>query len=65
MTSAQARLRQARNIKKKVAEAAGTSSSVPPGTPSNRASPTPSVEITHEKRPREEDLGETYNSRKG
>ncbi|MCI55605.1 hypothetical protein A2U01_0076856, partial [Trifolium medium] len=64
MTSAQARLRQARSAKKKAAEAAGTSSSTPSGTPSNRASPTPSVEIVHEKRPREEGLGDTHTSRK-
>ncbi|MCI80775.1 hypothetical protein A2U01_0102046, partial [Trifolium medium] len=56
MTSAQARLRQARNAKKKAVEAAGTSSSMNPGVSSDRASPTPSVEIVHEKRPREDDL---------
>ncbi|MCI91412.1 hypothetical protein A2U01_0112706, partial [Trifolium medium] len=39
MTSAQARLRHARNAKKKAAELTGTSSSVPSGVPSNRASP--------------------------
>ncbi|MCI70664.1 hypothetical protein A2U01_0091927, partial [Trifolium medium] len=50
MTSVQARLRQARNAKKKAAELAGTSSSVPLGVPSDRASPAPSVEIVHEKR---------------
>ncbi|MCI56283.1 hypothetical protein A2U01_0077534, partial [Trifolium medium] len=59
MTSAQARLRQARNAKKKVAGLAGTSFSAPPGVPSDRASPAPSVEIVHEKRPREDDLGDT------
>ncbi|MCI35231.1 hypothetical protein A2U01_0056452, partial [Trifolium medium] len=64
MTSAQARLRQARNAKKKAVEAAGGSSSMPSGPPSNRASPIPSVEIVQEKRPREEDLGETHPSRK-
>ncbi|MCI65583.1 hypothetical protein A2U01_0086841, partial [Trifolium medium] len=55
MTSAQARLRQARNAKKKAAGLAGASSSAHPGVPSNRASPAPSVEIIHEKRPREDD----------
>ncbi|MCI80139.1 hypothetical protein A2U01_0101410, partial [Trifolium medium] len=40
MTSAQARLRQARNAKKKTAEAAGTLSSMNPGPLSNRASHT-------------------------
>ncbi|MCI46544.1 hypothetical protein A2U01_0067784, partial [Trifolium medium] len=57
-------LRQARNAKKKAAEAAGTSSSTPSGVPSNRASPAPSVEIVHEKRPREDDLGDTHTSRR-
>ncbi|MCI95696.1 hypothetical protein A2U01_0116995, partial [Trifolium medium] len=51
MTSAHARLRQARNAKKKAAELAVTSSSTPSRVPSNRASPAPSVEIVHEKRP--------------
>ncbi|MCI61375.1 hypothetical protein A2U01_0082632, partial [Trifolium medium] len=46
------------------AEAAVTSSSMPSVSPSNRASPTPSVEIVHEKRPREEDMGDTHTSRK-
>ncbi|MCI54313.1 hypothetical protein A2U01_0075562, partial [Trifolium medium] len=64
MTSAQARLRQARNAKKKAAETVGASSSVPPGVPSDRASPAPSVEIVYEKRPREDDLGDTRTSRK-
>ncbi|MCI62232.1 hypothetical protein A2U01_0083489, partial [Trifolium medium] len=59
ITSAQARLRQARNAKKKAAELASTSSSTPSGVPSNRASHAPSVEIVHEKRPREDDLGDT------
>ncbi|MCI97302.1 hypothetical protein A2U01_0118603, partial [Trifolium medium] len=49
---------------KKAAELTGASSSAPPGVPSNRASPTPSVEIVHEKRSREDDLGETHISRK-
>ncbi|MCI46259.1 hypothetical protein A2U01_0067499 [Trifolium medium] len=49
MTSAQARLRQARNAKKKTAELTGTSSSVPLGTSSDRTSPTLSVEIVREK----------------
>ncbi|MCI46700.1 hypothetical protein A2U01_0067941, partial [Trifolium medium] len=31
---------------------------------SNRASPAPSVEIVHEKRPREEDSGDTHTPRK-
>ncbi|MCI62137.1 hypothetical protein A2U01_0083394, partial [Trifolium medium] len=56
MTSAQARLRQAMNAKKKAAEATGTSSSMNPGVSSGRTSPTPSIEILHEKRPREDDL---------
>ncbi|MCI45639.1 hypothetical protein A2U01_0066878, partial [Trifolium medium] len=47
MTSAQARLRQARNAKKKAAELTGTSSSAPLGVPADRASPAPSVEIVH------------------
>ncbi|MCI63404.1 hypothetical protein A2U01_0084661, partial [Trifolium medium] len=34
------------------------------GVPSDRASPAPSVEIVHEKRPREDELGETHTSRK-
>ncbi|MCI51432.1 hypothetical protein A2U01_0072676, partial [Trifolium medium] len=65
MTSAQARLRQAKSAKKKVAATAGlgTSSSIPSGTPSGQASPAPSVEITHEKRGRGEDL-EDITSRK-
>ncbi|MCI44636.1 hypothetical protein A2U01_0065875, partial [Trifolium medium] len=46
----------ARNAKKKTAELTGTSSSVPLGTPS--------VEIVLEKRPREDDLGDTHTSRK-
>ncbi|MCI70886.1 hypothetical protein A2U01_0092149, partial [Trifolium medium] len=37
MTSAQAKLRQARNAKKKAAGLAGTSSSAPPRVPSDRA----------------------------
>ncbi|MCI65659.1 hypothetical protein A2U01_0086917, partial [Trifolium medium] len=64
MTSAQARLRQARNARKKAAELTGTSSSAPLGVPSDQASPAPSVEIVHEKRPREDDLGDTHTSRK-
>ncbi|MCI57281.1 hypothetical protein A2U01_0078532, partial [Trifolium medium] len=64
MTSAQARLRQARNAKKKTSELTGTSSSVPLGTLSDRTSSAPSVEIVHEKRPREDNLGDTYTSRK-
>ncbi|MCI25446.1 hypothetical protein A2U01_0046637, partial [Trifolium medium] len=64
MTSAQARLRQARNAKKKTAELTGTSSSVPLVTSSDRTSPAPSVEIVHEKRPPEDDLGNTHTSRK-
>ncbi|MCI95748.1 hypothetical protein A2U01_0117047, partial [Trifolium medium] len=43
MTSAQARLRQAKNAKKKMAAVTGTSTSVPSGTPSGKPSPTPSV----------------------
>ncbi|MCI38939.1 hypothetical protein A2U01_0060168, partial [Trifolium medium] len=62
MTSAQVRLRQAINAKKKAAELTGASSSSPPGVPFNRASPTPSVEIVLEKRSREDDLGETHTS---
>ncbi|MCI59357.1 hypothetical protein A2U01_0080612, partial [Trifolium medium] len=57
--------RQARNAKKKAAEAADTSSSVLSGPPSNRVSPTPSVEIIGDKRPRDEDLGVTHTTRKG
>ncbi|MCI62778.1 hypothetical protein A2U01_0084035, partial [Trifolium medium] len=62
MTSAQAMLRQARNAKKKVAGLTGASSSVNPGVSSGRVSPTPSVEIVHERRPREDDLGDTQTS---
>ncbi|MCI39970.1 hypothetical protein A2U01_0061202, partial [Trifolium medium] len=54
----------ARNAKKKAAELAGTSSPAPLGVPSTRASPAPSVEIAHEKRPREDDIGDTHTSRK-
>ncbi|MCI33039.1 hypothetical protein A2U01_0054255, partial [Trifolium medium] len=52
MTSAQARLRQERNAKKKVAAATstGTSTFIPSGTPSGQPSPTPSIEILHDKR---------------
>ncbi|MCI29244.1 hypothetical protein A2U01_0050453, partial [Trifolium medium] len=64
MTSAQERLRQARNAKKKVVELTGTSSSALLGVPSDRASPAPSAEIVHEKRPWEDELGETHTSRK-
>ncbi|MCI89154.1 hypothetical protein A2U01_0110442, partial [Trifolium medium] len=64
MTSTQASLRQARNAKKKVAGLAGTSSFALPGVPSDRASPAPSVEIVHEKRPWEDDLGDSRTSRK-
>ncbi|MCI17101.1 hypothetical protein A2U01_0038248, partial [Trifolium medium] len=64
MTSAQARLRQARNAKKKTAELTATSSSAPLGIPSDRNSPATSVEIVHEKRPQEDDLGDTHTSRK-
>ncbi|MCI78437.1 hypothetical protein A2U01_0099707, partial [Trifolium medium] len=64
MTSAQARLRQARNAKKKAAEATGTSSSMNLEVSSDRTSPAPSVEIVHEKRSREDDLGDSHASRK-
>ncbi|MCI57481.1 hypothetical protein A2U01_0078732, partial [Trifolium medium] len=52
MTSAQAKLRQARAAKNKKLAAAGqgTSTTVPSGTPSGNVSPSPSIEITHEKR---------------
>ncbi|MCI50877.1 hypothetical protein A2U01_0072121, partial [Trifolium medium] len=60
MTSAQARLRQARNAKKKTVELTGTSSSAPLGIPSDRTSPAPSVEVVCEMRPREDDLGDTH-----
>ncbi|MCI46521.1 hypothetical protein A2U01_0067761, partial [Trifolium medium] len=59
-----ARLRQARNAKKKLAGAAGASSSANLGVPSDRASPAPSVEIIHEKRPQEDDLGDSHVSLK-
>ncbi|MCI70065.1 hypothetical protein A2U01_0091328, partial [Trifolium medium] len=49
---------------KKAAEATGTSSSMNPGVSSDRASPAPSVEIVHEKRPREDDLGDSHAPRK-
>ncbi|MCI87701.1 hypothetical protein A2U01_0108986, partial [Trifolium medium] len=52
MTNAHARLRHARNAKKKAAELTGTSSSAPLGVPADRTSLAPSVEIVHEKRPR-------------
>ncbi|MCI46948.1 hypothetical protein A2U01_0068189, partial [Trifolium medium] len=44
MTSATARLRQAKNAKKKAAAILGTSSSLPSGTPSGQVSPAPSIE---------------------
>ncbi|MCI58999.1 hypothetical protein A2U01_0080254, partial [Trifolium medium] len=53
----------ARNAKKKAAGLTGASSSVNPGVSSDRVSPSPSVEIVHEKRPREDDLGDTQTSR--
>ncbi|MCI34464.1 hypothetical protein A2U01_0055684, partial [Trifolium medium] len=59
MTSAQEKLRQARNAKKKVVAATGTSTSMPSGTPSGHPSPTPSIEILHEKKVRGEDLEDT------
>ncbi|MCI59207.1 hypothetical protein A2U01_0080462, partial [Trifolium medium] len=63
MTSAQARLRQARNAKKKAAGVASTSTPVSLGDPSDRTSPAISLEIVGEKRPREDELGETHTSR--
>ncbi|MCI88295.1 hypothetical protein A2U01_0109581, partial [Trifolium medium] len=42
----------------------GTSTSTPLGVHSDRISPAVSVEIVNEKRPREDDLGETHTSRK-
>ncbi|MCI21252.1 hypothetical protein A2U01_0042418, partial [Trifolium medium] len=53
----------ARNAKKKVAGVAGTSTPAHLGDPSDRTSPAISVEIVGEKRPREDDLGETHTSR--
>ncbi|MCI67995.1 hypothetical protein A2U01_0089254, partial [Trifolium medium] len=53
MTSATARLRQAKNTKKKAAAILGTSSSIPSGTPSWQVSPAPSIEIIKEKRGRD------------
>ncbi|MCI90198.1 hypothetical protein A2U01_0111489, partial [Trifolium medium] len=50
--------------KKKAAEATGTSSSMNPGVSFDRTSPAPSVEILHEKRPREDDLGDSHAPRK-
>ncbi|MCI40390.1 hypothetical protein A2U01_0061623, partial [Trifolium medium] len=44
MTSATARLRQAKNAKKKAAAILGISSSIPSGTPSGQVSPAPSIE---------------------
>ncbi|MCI65116.1 hypothetical protein A2U01_0086374, partial [Trifolium medium] len=55
MTSATARLRQAKNAKKKAAAALGASGSIPPGTPSGQVSPARYVEII-EKRGRDGDL---------
>ncbi|MCI41337.1 hypothetical protein A2U01_0062570, partial [Trifolium medium] len=49
MTSVQARVRAAKNAKKK------TFDTVSVGTPSGQASPSPVVEVVHEKRPHEED----------
>ncbi|MCI25390.1 hypothetical protein A2U01_0046581, partial [Trifolium medium] len=63
MTSATARLRQAKNAKKKAAAVLGTSSSIPSGTPSGHVSPAPSLEIIKEKRRRDEEL-EEVSSRK-
>ncbi|MCI54837.1 hypothetical protein A2U01_0076087, partial [Trifolium medium] len=57
-------LRQARNAKKKTAGATGASSSVNPGVSSGRVSPSPSIEILHEKHPHDNDLGDTQTSRK-
>ncbi|MCH80195.1 hypothetical protein A2U01_0000959 [Trifolium medium] len=61
MTIAQARLRQAKKAKNKkmAAGGLGTSTTMPSGTPSGDVSPTPSIEITHEKRGRGEDLEDT------
>ncbi|MCI48145.1 hypothetical protein A2U01_0069388 [Trifolium medium] len=55
MTSAAARLRRAKNAKKKAAAALGASGSTPLGTPSVQVSPAPYVEIV-EKRGRDGDL---------
>ncbi|MCI13352.1 hypothetical protein A2U01_0034469, partial [Trifolium medium] len=55
MTSATARLRQAKNTKKKAVAALGASGSAPSGTPTGQVSPAPSVEIV-EKRGRDGDL---------
>ncbi|MCI65677.1 hypothetical protein A2U01_0086935, partial [Trifolium medium] len=49
MTSAVAKLRQAKNAKKKAAAALGASGSTPSGTPSGRVSPAPSVEIVEKR----------------
>ncbi|MCH82259.1 hypothetical protein A2U01_0003060 [Trifolium medium] len=62
MMSAQAKLRQARVAKKKTAEVAGISSSMPSGS-SKQVSPAPSIEVVNEKRPREDDLEDTHTSR--
>ncbi|MCI20320.1 hypothetical protein A2U01_0041482, partial [Trifolium medium] len=63
MTSAQTRLRQAKNAKKKMAAVTGTSTSVPSGIPSEQPSPTPSVEVLHEKRGRGEDFGDATSQK--
>ncbi|MCH88114.1 hypothetical protein A2U01_0008995 [Trifolium medium] len=63
MTSATARLRQAKNAKKKAAAILGTSGSIPLGTPSGQVSPAPSLEIVREKRGLDGDL-EDVSSRK-
>ncbi|MCI94883.1 hypothetical protein A2U01_0116181, partial [Trifolium medium] len=49
MTSAAARVRAAKNVKKKTLETASA------GTPSGQASPSPVVEVAREKRPHEEE----------
>ncbi|MCI36405.1 hypothetical protein A2U01_0057628, partial [Trifolium medium] len=66
MSSAQARLRQAKTAKKKMMQAAGGSQSMPASS-SIRQDPTPSLEIidaSREKRTREEDLEDTNSSRR-
>ncbi|PNX61118.1 hypothetical protein L195_g060511, partial [Trifolium pratense] len=66
MSSAQAKLRQAKTAKKKIMQAAGGSQSMPASS-SIRQDPTPSLEIidaSREKRTREEDLEDTNSSRR-
>ncbi|PNX82252.1 hypothetical protein L195_g038281 [Trifolium pratense] len=65
MSSAQARLRQAKNAKKKALEASGGSHSMPASS-SIRKNPSPSLEILEavaEKRTREEEMEDTNSSR--